>query len=397
MTKVPVDVGILFGRPRRSQILAEKLRERGVSVTLYNKDGDPGTYVAVPYSLFPLCSSLLLRSHKVYLAAIGFLPSLCLYLNRVLRRVPYVFNATGLKSATYRERSKQWPFSSLVERVLYPALMDLVLSGASRIVCNSRYLESKLGVEFPKYRGKMVTIYNGIEFHQFASGQRSKIKHIPPKAKILIAVMTWNYEGKARGAKLLIDAMGAVTEKFPDARLVMVGKTSRSQYVKEIEQYLKAKPWSNVVTLLYNQPNVPDLLSSSDLFVYATPPHSNDSLPRALIEAHAAGLAIVSTATAGCPEIVENGSTGLLVPYDAGALATAVVDLLGDSDRREQMGRRGRERVHEVFSWDRMADAYTHLFLEIALDHPQGSSAETAYRGLGLYGRTDQERKSFGD
>lgn len=370
-----LDIAIFFGRPGRSQILAEKLRARGVSVTLYNKNGVPGTYVSVPYSFLPVLASLLSNSHRIYLTAIGFLPSLCLYLNRVFRGVPYVFNATGLKSATYRERSKQWAFSSLAERLLYPALMDRVLSGASRIVCNSRYLQAKLGAEFPQYMQKIITIYNGIEFDRIEAGRPLTIDGIPPKTTKLLAVMTWNYEGKAAGARLLIDAMGLITAKYPEARLIIAAKTSRDRYVRKIEDYLNAQPWRNCVTLLYNQTNVPDLLSSCDLFVYATAPDSNDSLPRALIEAHAAALPIVSTATAGCPEIVENASTGLLVPYDARAFAAAVTDLLDDSDRRQEMGRRGRERVHEIFNWDRMAEAYANLLLEIVSGQSLGQSS----------------------
>ena len=122
------------------------------------------------------------------------------------------------------------------------------------------------------------------------------------------------------------------------------------------------------VKILYNQTNIPELLASCDLFVYATPPDSNDSLPRSLVEAHAAGLPIVTTATAGCPEIVENSSTGFLVSYDARALADRAIDLLADPAKRTEMGRCGRERVYEIFNWDRMAKAYADLFLEIVSD-----------------------------
>lgn len=358
-------VGIFFGRPVRSDILAEKLRARGFSVTLYNDRGLPGTYVPVPYAFVPAFLRALTSHHRIYLTSLSFVPSLCLYLNRVVRGLPYVFNATGLKSAMYRDRSKRWRFPRMAERWFYPALMDRILAGASRIVCNSQYLQTKLGSEFPKYAQKMITIYNGIEFDRFTSGRPISIEGVPLEAPKLLAVMTWNYEAKAAGAKLLIDAMELITEKYPEARLIIAAKTAHQRYAQDIEDYLTTRPWRGSIKILYNQTNVPDLLASSDLFVYATPPGSNDSLPRALLEAHTAGLPIVTTATAGCPEIVENSVTGFAVPYDAKALAGRVLDLVGDPDKRREMGRRGQERVHEVFNWDRMGEAYANLFLQL--------------------------------
>jgi glycosyltransferase involved in cell wall biosynthesis len=265
----------------------------------------------------------------------------------------------------------------LAERWLYPTLMSRVLAGASRVVCNSRYLQGKLQSQFPQYAHKMSTIYNGIEFDLFASGRRISIEGIPADAQKVISTMTWDYEGKAAGARLIIDAMGFITEKSPEARLIIAAKTNHHpRYAQGIEDYLATRPWRSSIKILYNQANVTDLLASSDLFMYATPAESNDSLPRAVLEAHAAGLPVVSTATAGCPEIVEDTVTGFLVPYNAKALAGRVVDLLRDPCKRQQFGKRGRERVHEVFNWDRMGEAYADLFLEIMSDRAQAAKTK---------------------
>jgi glycosyltransferase involved in cell wall biosynthesis len=370
------DIGIFFGRPERSHILAEKLRTQGFQVTLYNRRGLPGTFVFVRYAFLPAFFRLLSTHHQIYLTSLSFVPSFSLHLNRAVRGLPYVFNATGLKSAMYRDRSARWPLPRLAERWLYPTLMSRVLAGASRVVCNSRYLQGKLQSQFPQYAHKMSTIYNGIEFDLFASGRRISIEGIPADAQKVISTMTWDYEGKAAGARLIIDAMGFITEKSPEARLIIAAKTNHPRYAQGIEDYLATRPWRSSIKILYNQANVTDLLASSDLFMYATPAESNDSLPRALLEAHAAGLPVVSTATAGCPEIVEDTVTGFLVPYNAKALAGRVVDLLRDPCKRQQFGKRGRERVHEVFNWDRMGEAYADLFLEIMSDRAQAAKTK---------------------
>jgi glycosyltransferase involved in cell wall biosynthesis len=317
------------------------------------------------------------------LTSLSFVPSFLLYLNMAVRGLPYIFNATGLKSAMYRDRSVRWRFPRLAERWLYPSLMNRVLAGASRVVCNSRYLQDKLQSQFPQYAHKMITIYNGIEFDLFASGRRIFIEGIPADAPKLVSTMTWDYEAKAAGARLTIDAMGLITERYPEARLIIAAKTNHPRYSQEIEDYLATRPWRSSIKILYNQANVMDLLASSDLFMYATPAESNDSLPRAVLEAHAAGLPIVTTATAGCPEIVEDTVTGFLVPYDAKAMAGRVLDLLKDPGKRQQFGRRGRERVHELFSWDRMGEAYADLFLEIVENQAQAAKMKILTQARG--------------
>ena len=79
-----------------------------------------------------------------------------------------------------------------------------------------------------------------------------------------------------------------------------------------------------------------------------------------LLEAAAAGRAIVATDVPGCREIVRDGENGLLVPVrDARALAAAVAALAADPERRARMGQRGREMVgafaQEVVAADTLA------------------------------------------
>jgi glycosyltransferase involved in cell wall biosynthesis len=75
-----------------------------------------------------------------------------------------------------------------------------------------------------------------------------------------------------------------------------------------------------------------------------------DGIPNVILEAMAMQLPVVSTRHSGIPEAVIDGVTGVLVqPGDADALAEALELLLGDSDLRRDMGRRGRQAVAETF------------------------------------------------
>jgi glycosyltransferase involved in cell wall biosynthesis len=357
-----------MARPDRSFYMARKLRERGFDVAHYNTVGykdDP--YVRVRGGFASASAYLMLRTnHDVYFTSLSFIPSFCLYLNRLLRGKPYVFNSTGVKWEMFRDRSSGKPFSNFFERRFYPFLLDRIFAGASKIVCNSRFLESILAVRYPQYGERLLTIYNGIDFERYASGRRRIIPGINEGDFVLLFVTALNFENKSRGLQLVIEAFDQVRAKRREAKLVVAAKTSNRLYQEWVTDYLKAKPLRDSVILFYNHKNIPDLLASSDIFVYATPHNSNDSLPRALLEAQSAGLPAVTTDTTGCPEIVRDGKTGFVVPYEASAMAERILELIDGPKLRREMGRNAREWILQTFNWDQMADRYADVFIEVA-------------------------------
>jgi glycosyltransferase involved in cell wall biosynthesis len=81
------------------------------------------------------------------------------------------------------------------------------------------------------------------------------------------------------------------------------------------------------------------------------PSSYREGLPKALIEAAACGLPIVTTDAVGCREVVKNGDNGLLVPAgDVPALAKALRILIADEDLRSRMGKRSRARAEGEFT-----------------------------------------------
>jgi starch synthase len=76
-------------------------------------------------------------------------------------------------------------------------------------------------------------------------------------------------------------------------------------------------------------------------------------------------LPIVATATAGCPEIVEDLVSGFLVPYDSAAIAERAVELLDSPSKRQSMGKAGQQRIRELFNWSHMGESYAQLFQQI--------------------------------
>jgi glycosyltransferase involved in cell wall biosynthesis len=109
--------------------------------------------------------------------------------------------------------------------------------------------------------------------------------------------------------------------------------------------------------------DVPELLAASDLFALAS---RWEGSPVGVLEAMAAGLPVIATAVGGVPELVEDGTTGLLVrPGDLEALARAMALLAGDAERRRTMGE-AAAILAEHFGIHAMVAAYSELFVRVA-------------------------------
>ena len=90
------------------------------------------------------------------------------------------------------------------------------------------------------------------------------------------------------------------------------------------------------------------------------------------LEAAACGTAVVASAVGGIPEVVADGRTGLLVPYDeadpaafAAGLAARMAELLADPDRAAGMGAAGRDRVLAEFGWPAIAEQTVAVYQRV--------------------------------
>lgn len=96
------------------------------------------------------------------------------------------------------------------------------------------------------------------------------------------------------------------------------------------------------------------------------PTYYGEGVPKVLIEAAACARAIVTTDTPGCRDIVQDGYNGLLVPpRDERALADAIESLLGDGERRREMGGNGRRRVEEQFGLEGVTSQTLAIYEEM--------------------------------
>jgi glycosyltransferase involved in cell wall biosynthesis len=101
------------------------------------------------------------------------------------------------------------------------------------------------------------------------------------------------------------------------------------------------------VTLFGIRQDVPEILRGCDIGILSS---TSEGLPVALIEYGIAGLAAVATSVGQCPEVLDGGKCGVLVPAaDSRALAEAILGLLRDVDRSRTLGVSLKNRVEAVY------------------------------------------------
>ena len=111
-------------------------------------------------------------------------------------------------------------------------------------------------------------------------------------------------------------------------------------------------------------PDVRDRLEHEvDAFVL---PSRGENLPISILEAMAAALPVIATRVGGIPELVADGTTGLLVePDDVEALAHAVEELARDEERRRLLGRNGAQRIERSFNAAHTGSAMADLYRKV--------------------------------
>jgi glycosyltransferase involved in cell wall biosynthesis len=109
--------------------------------------------------------------------------------------------------------------------------------------------------------------------------------------------------------------------------------------------------------------DVPAIMAAMDVFVL---PSRRENMPQALLEAMAMGRAIISTASIGVREVVEDGVTGFVVPLgDVHALAERLRQLGCDAGLRERMGAGARARIRDGFTREDMLTRVEGLLGEL--------------------------------
>jgi len=210
---------------------------------------------------------------------------------------------------------------------------------------------------FPGYYN---IIPNGIDFEHFSGPHEPLPEFADGRPNILFV----GRPEKRKGLKYLLRAYTRILEAAPEARLIIVGAGGFRRYQRAMEGVGEVVFRSHVPYA-----DLPRYHASATVF--CSPATGNESQGIALLEAMAAGVAVVASNIEGFAGVITDGVDGVLVkPKDAGALAEAITHLLRDDEYRQRLAARGQEQsIH--YSWDSIAHRVLSYYERLVYERQQ--------------------------
>lgn len=229
-----------------------------------------------------------------------------------------------------------------------------------------RYLQGQVGVG----AGQISQIYNGVDTQRFVPARllrqstRRWPQGCPFREEINARLWVVGTVGRLHPVKdqlSLAHAFVQTLRRDPSARatarLIIVGGGALYEPVREV---LRAAGVLNLAWLAGERNDVAEFMRAFDVFVL---PSLAEGISNTVLEAMASGLPVVATDVGGNAELVDNGHTGRLVPAgQPEAMAEALIYYFQDQLRGRVHGDRGRARVMERFSLERMVAEYATLY-----------------------------------
>jgi glycosyltransferase involved in cell wall biosynthesis len=212
---------------------------------------------------------------------------------------------------------------------------------------------------------KITTIYNGVTFSPAIRSRAQVRKELGIPENRVVGIIVARMDN-LKGHDTLIRAAAVLRQRAATApvTLLIAGdgaeRANRESLAKELG--LSEKD----VRFLGFRSDVPDLLAASDFF---TLPSLTEGLPLSILEAMTHRLPTVATPVGGIPELITDGTHGLLTPVnDADALAAAVATLASNPVLRQTLGEAAAERARGEFSFEQMTRRYEALYYRLC--HP---------------------------
>ncbi len=272
--------------------------------------------------------------------------------------------------------SRGWTRESLKVRA-YEALDRLNLRWMDRVVCVSQGQAVKvLRAGVPA--GRVAVIRNAIDVARFdeIDSRYCQILHDCFHAPRRFVVGAAGRLSPEKGFGVFVEAARRVAARDRSVGFVQFGD---GPLLAALTAQVEKAGLNGVFVLAGLRHDLDRFFPFLDLVVL---PSFTEGLPNVVLEAFGAGVAVVATAVGGTPEVVEDGVSGYLVPPgDPDALARRILDAVADDELRQEMGRRGGERVRQHFTFEAQARAYERLFADLLTGKSGGPTGRVAGAG----------------
>jgi starch synthase len=305
----------------------------------------------------------LVHSHTWYANLAG-------HVAKLLYGVPHVVTTHSLEPLRpwkAEQLGGGYALSSWIERTAVEA--------ADAVIAVSHGMKRDVLAAYPAVDASRIrVVHNGIDTEEYRPDPATDVLErlgIDPGRPSVV------YVGRITRQKGLPYLLRAARSLAREAQLVLLaGAPDTPEILAEVEELVaelrrtrKGVVW---VQAMLPKDEVIQVLTHATVFVC---PSIYEPMGIVNLEAMACETAVVATATGGIPEVVEDGVTGLLVPIEQGPdgtpvhpdsfvaeLAAAITQLLEDPERAAEMGRAGRRRAVEHFSWSSIAERTMEVY-----------------------------------
>ncbi|MDQ1656961.1 MAG: alpha-maltose-phosphate synthase [Cryptosporangiaceae bacterium] len=245
--------------------------------------------------------------------------------------------------------------------------------GASAVIAVSAGMRGDILSTYPGVDpAKVHVVHNGVDTQLYSPdpAQDALVKHgIDPSRPYVL------YVGRITRQKGLPHLLAAAHRLEPGVQLVLCASAPDTpEIAAEVRREvatLTAERGGGVIWLqdMLPREELIQVLSHATVFVC---PSVYEPLGIVNLEAMACETAVVASAVGGIPEVVADGETGILVPYDpadeAGfeaTLAEGINSLVRDPARAAEMGKAGRQRAVDLFSWEAIAEQTVTVYMSV--------------------------------
>jgi len=242
---------------------------------------------------------------------------------------------------------------------LDPSYRDIVtyaLKVSDGVTAVSQFLLRATREEFP-YAGPIEVIPNFVApevFHPHQPQAAAIRQRFAPDDRALLVHVS-NYRPVKR-APAAVEVFGRVLTELP-AHLLMIGEGPDRGLAEECAHSLGVGAH---VSFLDNTLQLPPYLAAADLMLL---PSESESFGLAALEAMACGTPVVASAIGGLPEVIDDGQDGILLPpQDLAGMAQAVLELLQDRERLQEMSRAAAAKPGARFPPQELVERYAALY-----------------------------------
>lgn len=230
-------------------------------------------------------------------------------------------------------------------------LTRTTLNRADMVLANSTHILNQAKKILPEVREKSAVVGNGVYPEEFITDDR-----FPHHRPYILSIGNFSYQ---KGFDILVRAFAQVHQECPGVDLIMAGDGHDRDRCQRLAAQFNVNGNLHFLGRV-ERGLLPALLNGCELFVL---PSRKEAFGIVVLEAMAAGKAVVATRVGGVPEIVTHMKDGLLVEPDSPEeLAGGIDRLLSDTDLRRRLGAQASKTARQRFSWEDVAERYLRFY-----------------------------------